>query len=137
MSGSGNMMPTSRTRIRPFTSMQAQLRPISPSPPRKTMRMASCDPAPPALLDPLVGARPEALVGAPVDALADALPDRFVGALADALPETLGGAPSLAEPEPLPGSLLWRSFLTEAFLFVPAPPGRPPDRPVRSGSGNR
>src|SRR5664280_2166008 len=99
MSGSGNMMPTSSTSIRPFTSMQAQLRPISPSPPRKTMRMASCDPAPPALLDPLVGARPEALVGAPVDALvdalADALPDRFVGALADALPEPLGGAPSL------------------------------------------
>ena len=38
MSGSGNMIPQSRTRMRPSTSMQAQLRPISPSPPRKTIR---------------------------------------------------------------------------------------------------
>ena len=38
MSGSGNMMPQSRTRMRPSTSMQAQFRPISPSPPRKTIR---------------------------------------------------------------------------------------------------
>src|SRR5271165_2552580 len=38
MSGSGNMMPTSRTMIRPSTSTQAQLRPISPRPPRKTIR---------------------------------------------------------------------------------------------------
>src|SRR3984885_9557787 len=38
MSGSGNMMPQSRTRMRPSTSMQAQFRPISPRPPRKTTR---------------------------------------------------------------------------------------------------
>ena len=38
MSGSGNMMPQSRTTMRPSTSMQAQFRPISPSPPRKTTR---------------------------------------------------------------------------------------------------
>ena len=38
MSGSGNMMPTSSTRMRPSTSMQAQFRPISPRPPRKTIR---------------------------------------------------------------------------------------------------
>src|SRR6202789_4317148 len=38
MSGSGNMIPQSRTMMRPSTSMQAQLRPISPSPPRKTTR---------------------------------------------------------------------------------------------------
>ena len=38
MSASGNMMPQSRTMMRPSTSMQAQLRPISPSPPRKTTR---------------------------------------------------------------------------------------------------
>ena len=38
MSGSGNMIPQSRTTIRPSTSMQAQLRPISPRPPRKTTR---------------------------------------------------------------------------------------------------
>src|SRR5665213_1357673 len=38
MSGSGNMIPTSSTRIRPSTSMQAQLRPLSPMPPRKTTR---------------------------------------------------------------------------------------------------
>src|SRR5258708_37692423 len=35
MSTSGNMSPQSRSMIRPSTSMQAQLRPISPSPPRK------------------------------------------------------------------------------------------------------
>ena len=38
MSGSGNMIPQSRMTMRPSTSMQAQLRPISPSPPRKTTR---------------------------------------------------------------------------------------------------
>src|SRR5271154_521728 len=38
MSASGNMIPQSRTMMRPSTSMQAQLRPISPSPPRKTTR---------------------------------------------------------------------------------------------------
>ena len=38
MSGSGNMIPQSRTMMRPSTSMQAQLRPISPRPPRKTTR---------------------------------------------------------------------------------------------------
>src|SRR5690349_735131 len=38
MSASGNMIPQSTTRIRPSTSMQKQFRPISPSPPRKTIR---------------------------------------------------------------------------------------------------
>src|SRR5208283_5143414 len=38
MSGSGNMIPQSRMMMRPSTSMQAQFRPISPSPPRKTTR---------------------------------------------------------------------------------------------------
>ena len=38
MSGSGNMIPQSRMMMRPSTSMQAQLRPISPRPPRKTTR---------------------------------------------------------------------------------------------------
>src|ERR1700722_10646598 len=38
MSGSGNMIPQSRMTMRLSTSMQAQLRPISPSPPRKTTR---------------------------------------------------------------------------------------------------
>src|SRR5579871_2357774 len=51
MSGSGNMIPQSRTTMRPSTSMQAQLRPISPSPPRKTTRtglaLAALPPLPP------------------------------------------------------------------------------------------
>src|SRR5689334_3936486 len=38
MSASGNMIPQSTTRIRPSTSMQKQFRPISPRPPRKTIR---------------------------------------------------------------------------------------------------
>src|SRR3954451_5663025 len=38
MSTSGNMIPQSTTRIRPSTSRQKQFRPISPRPPRKTMR---------------------------------------------------------------------------------------------------
>src|SRR4051812_15745148 len=38
ISRSGNMSPQSSSMIRPSTSMQAQLRPISPSPPRKTIR---------------------------------------------------------------------------------------------------
>src|SRR4051794_39060097 len=38
MSASGNMSPQSTTRMRPSTSRQKQLRPISPSPPRKTIR---------------------------------------------------------------------------------------------------
>src|SRR5215471_2259595 len=41
MSASGNMIPQSTSRIRPSTSMQQQLRPISPSPPKKTMRTES------------------------------------------------------------------------------------------------
>src|SRR5438552_14794131 len=41
MSMSGNINPTSSRRIRPFTSMQAQLRPISPSPPRKVTTTGS------------------------------------------------------------------------------------------------
>jgi len=49
MSGSGNMIPTSSTMIRPSTSMHAQFRPISPSPPRNTTRTApTADPADPA-----------------------------------------------------------------------------------------
>src|SRR5262249_32943659 len=40
MSASGNMIPQSTTRIRPSTSTQKQFRPISPSPPRKTIRTA-------------------------------------------------------------------------------------------------
>src|SRR3954452_12518545 len=35
MSMSGNMSPQSRSMMRPSTSMHAQLRPISPRPPRK------------------------------------------------------------------------------------------------------
>src|SRR5438552_11363925 len=38
MSASGNMIPQSTTRIRPSTSRQKQFRPISPSPPRNTIR---------------------------------------------------------------------------------------------------
>src|SRR5579862_8994657 len=41
MSGSGNITPQSRTMMRPSTSTQAQLRPISPRPPRKTIRTAA------------------------------------------------------------------------------------------------
>src|SRR5215207_8499128 len=41
MSGSGNISPQSTTRMRPSTSRQKQLRPISPSPPRKTSRTSS------------------------------------------------------------------------------------------------
>ena len=41
MSGSGNMIPQSRTTMRPSSSMHAQLRPISPRPPRKMMRTGS------------------------------------------------------------------------------------------------
>ena len=44
MSGSGNMIPQSRTRILPSTSTQAQLRPISPRPPRKTIRTGRAPP---------------------------------------------------------------------------------------------
>src|SRR5437764_14639246 len=45
MSGSGNMIPQSIRRIRPSTSMQAQLRPISPRPPRKTTRTGLLTPS--------------------------------------------------------------------------------------------
>src|SRR5882757_5664906 len=38
MSASGNMIPQSTTRMRSSTSRQKQFRPISPSPPRKTIR---------------------------------------------------------------------------------------------------
>src|SRR6187455_1525968 len=38
MSASGNISPQSTTRIRPSTSRQKQFRPISPSPPRNTIR---------------------------------------------------------------------------------------------------
>src|SRR5918992_359127 len=38
MSGSGNMIPQSISRMRSSTSTQAQLRPISPRPPKKTTR---------------------------------------------------------------------------------------------------
>ena len=38
MSDSGNMIPQSMTRMRSSTSRHKQLRPISPSPPRKTIR---------------------------------------------------------------------------------------------------
>src|SRR4051794_4405209 len=38
---SGNISPQSRMMILPSTSMHAQLRPISPSPPRKTIRTGS------------------------------------------------------------------------------------------------
>ena len=44
MSGSGNMIPQSSTMIRPSTSTQAQLRPISPRPPKKTMRTGAGPP---------------------------------------------------------------------------------------------
>src|SRR5437868_11878144 len=45
MSGSGNMIPQSISRIRSSTSMQAQLRPISPRPPRKTIRTGLVTPS--------------------------------------------------------------------------------------------
>src|SRR2546421_7390378 len=45
MSGSGNMIPQSMSRIRPSTSTQAQLRPISPSPPRNTTRTGLVTPS--------------------------------------------------------------------------------------------
>src|SRR5438477_3496398 len=41
MSMSGNISPTSSSMIRPFTSMQAQFLPISPSPPRKVTTTGS------------------------------------------------------------------------------------------------
>src|SRR5215204_648369 len=41
MSGSGNMSPQSRRTMRPSSSRHAQLRPISPKPPRKVMRTGS------------------------------------------------------------------------------------------------
>src|ERR1700722_7757257 len=41
MSGSGNMIPMSRTTMRPSSSKHAQFRPISPRPPRKMMRTGS------------------------------------------------------------------------------------------------
>src|SRR5580700_396650 len=41
MSASGNMIPQSRTTMRLSTSMTAQLRPISPRPPRKLTRTCS------------------------------------------------------------------------------------------------
>src|ERR1035441_9692095 len=53
------------------------------------------------------------------------------------MPEPFLCAPPLVEPLPFPGSLVRRSFFTEDFLFVPVPPGRPPDRPDLAGSGNR
>src|SRR3954454_5943918 len=40
---SGNIRPQSRMMILPSTSMQAQFRPISPSPPRKTIRTGSAN----------------------------------------------------------------------------------------------
>src|SRR6516225_4108649 len=44
ISMSGNINPQSRIMIRPATSTHAQLRPISPRPPRKTMRTGSSAP---------------------------------------------------------------------------------------------
>src|SRR3954462_3054873 len=41
MSMSGNISPQSRSMMRPSTSMHAQLRPISPSPPRKVTTTGS------------------------------------------------------------------------------------------------
>src|SRR6185312_4688999 len=41
MSASGNISPQSRIMMRPSTSMQAQFRPISPSPPRKVILTGS------------------------------------------------------------------------------------------------
>src|SRR4051812_43541289 len=41
ISRSGNISPQSSIMMRPSTSMQAQLRPISPRPPRKTIRTGS------------------------------------------------------------------------------------------------
>src|SRR5688572_8753366 len=41
MSMSGNISPTSRSMMRPSTSMHAQLRPISPRPPRKVTTTGS------------------------------------------------------------------------------------------------
>src|SRR3984957_4055701 len=41
MSGSGNMIPMASTTMRPLSSKHAQLRPISPRPPRKMMRTES------------------------------------------------------------------------------------------------
>ena len=46
MSGSGNMIPQSSTTIRPSSSMHAQFRPISPSPPRKMTRTDDPPPLP-------------------------------------------------------------------------------------------
>src|SRR2546426_504512 len=45
MSGSGNMIPQSISRMRSSTSTQAQLRPISPRPPRKTTRVEAVTPS--------------------------------------------------------------------------------------------
>src|SRR4051794_24778761 len=74
MSMSGNIKPTSRSMMRPLTSMQAQLRPISPSPPRNVTTTGSGMEVGVHLSSPCLGAfrcRPERK-----PALPDAQPER-------------------------------------------------------------
>ena len=102
------MIPTSSTRIRPSTSMQAQFRPISPSPPRKTTRTAvgrgRPTPArPPAWPAPCRPWRARALAGRGLPTWA------LLGRLAG-LPDRLSG------PDPWPG------LRTRSWPRRPAPP---------------
>src|ERR1039458_3420883 len=78
MSGSGNMSPTSMTSRRPLTSTAQQLRPISPSPPRKVTRTAASAMEAREPRSDLGGPRVERLVGGAErePALADGQSDR-------------------------------------------------------------
>src|ERR1035441_1261741 len=114
MSGSGNMIPQSRTRMRPSTSMQAQFRPISPRPPRNTTRTGWGAFPPPT-------AGPEDVTGA-----------LFSRAFSFAVPFVLTDAFLLADPPVAP--------LTACFFDFPLPLGgglSPPDPRRRPPPGAR
>src|SRR5664280_2625386 len=154
MSGSGNMIPTSSTRILPSTSMHAQLRPISPRPPRNTTRTdeapaarAPLDDEPPGEVAPEPFRDRAALVvapgvRAPLDAVALAA---FAPAPPFDLPDVLADPDALADADAL-------ATVTSPPSAVPLPddfdlrrrpdpddpdeadPVEPPPAPWRSGN---
>src|SRR5664280_3778602 len=151
MSGSGNMIPTSSTRILPSTSMHAQLRPISPRPPRNTTRTdeapaarAPLDDEPPGEVAPEPFRDRAALVvapgvRAPLDAVALAVfapapPFDLPDVLAD--PDALATVTSPPSAVPLPDDFDLRRRPDPDDPDDPdeADPVEPPPEPWRSGN---